>query len=196
MIEFWFPTPVYFDHINDPGIENKFLEVFNDLKLKNCFQYPPGWDSLKISDPNFKSNLLDDYNLTEFKLLLDKHIFSFLSSIDSNIGFTRSRNYKITTSWMTLSEKESYAHTHMHTEADLSGVFYVRTTGNDGQLFFENPNKVSRCSHVFRHIQDRIYYKPEVGKLILFPPWLEHGVQKNSTEGERVSVSFNIVFER
>ena len=36
---------------------------------------------------------------------------------------------------------------------------------------------------------------PTEGELILFPGWLDHGVQTNDTDDERVSVSFNIRFE-
>ena len=41
----------------------------------------------------------------------------------------------------------------------------------------------------------RMVVNPTEGELILFPGWLDHGVQTNDTDDERVSVSFNIRFE-
>jgi uncharacterized protein (TIGR02466 family) len=34
--------------------------------------------------------------------------------------------------------------------------------------------------------------KPAVGKLLLFPGWLEHSVEKNKTDDIRISISFNL----
>jgi uncharacterized protein (TIGR02466 family) len=33
---------------------------------------------------------------------------------------------------------------------------------------------------------------PEVGKLIIFPSWLDHGVNPNLSDTDRISMSFNI----
>lgn len=33
---------------------------------------------------------------------------------------------------------------------------------------------------------------PVDGMFILFPDWLEHGVSTQTTDGERISISFNI----
>jgi hypothetical protein len=34
------------------------------------------------------------------------------------------------------------------------------------------------------------------GTLIVFPAWLQHSVDTNASEHERVSVSFNVMFSR
>ena len=36
------------------------------------------------------------------------------------------------------------------------------------------------------------FIPPEAGTLIIFPSWLEHGVNQNLSDAERVSMSFNI----
>jgi ectoine hydroxylase-related dioxygenase (phytanoyl-CoA dioxygenase family) len=41
-----------------------------------------------------------------------------------------------------------------------------------------------------------IAYEPQSSKLILFPGWLPHGVERNTTEEDRVSVSFNVKLVR
>ena len=33
---------------------------------------------------------------------------------------------------------------------------------------------------------------PEVGILVIFPSWLEHGVNQNLCDADRISISFNI----
>ncbi len=36
----------------------------------------------------------------------------------------------------------------------------------------------------------------EVGKMVLFPAYLDHGVTTNETKEDRVSLAFNINFDR
>ena len=38
---------------------------------------------------------------------------------------------------------------------------------------------------------DNLKFKPEVGKLLMFPSWLKHFVYPFTSEGERRSMSFN-----
>lgn len=35
-------------------------------------------------------------------------------------------------------------------------------------------------------------YEPVPGRLILFPAWLQHGVEPNLSDADRVVVSFNV----
>ena len=49
---------------------------------------------------------------------------------------------------------------------------------------------------MLEHLNNNFVIKPKVGKLLLFPSWLEHGVHINHTDHERMSVSFNINFRR
>jgi len=191
--EYWFPTPIYYSEILDPLVQNKFLAAYNKFIQEDKFQGPKGWNSQLISDPSFSSNFIQDNNMEEFSRALDFHIKTYLTTLGSKAANTP---YKMISSWMTLTKKGGYAHTHVHGDADISGVFYVRTNGKDGSIFFETPNKVSRNSFAFRHFQQRVTYPPSVGKLILFPGWLEHGVETNTEDYDRVSVSFNLVFER
>jgi uncharacterized protein (TIGR02466 family) len=196
MIENWFSTPVYFDYINSDTIITQFLDIAKKLKQENKFSIPEDWHSQLITDPTFSENLLEKHQCNEFLHQLEYHISKYLIGIKCDTTCIGSGNYKIISSWFTCNKKNMYSHIHMHGDADLAGVFYFQTNKKDGDLFFENPNKALRSSHCFRHMQQRIYYKPEVGKLILFPGWLEHGVVTNTTDDERLSLSFNIVFER
>ena len=40
----------------------------------------------------------------------------------------------------------------------------------------------------------KISHNPQVGKMILFPGWLQHGVNVNNTDNIRMSLAFNIHF--
>jgi uncharacterized protein (TIGR02466 family) len=38
------------------------------------------------------------------------------------------------------------------------------------------------------------YVSPEIGTMIMFPSWLEHGVKQNMSDAERISFAFNMEF--
>jgi uncharacterized protein (TIGR02466 family) len=194
-----FPTPVYIGKIEEPifsQVQADFKTVFNLMKSDNMFRSPPGWDTHLISDPTFSSNFLDEYNLINFKNALDLHVKNFLKQIGSIVGDRYPVNYKIRTSWMTLTNNGQYGQTHDHAYYDIAGVYYYQTPGTDGNFYINSPLKVIPSSYCFAHMHPSITVHPEEGKIILFPGWLDHGINKNTTDSERVSVSFNITFDR
>ena len=40
---------------------------------------------------------------------------------------------------------------------------------------------------------EEIQMRPEEGRLYVFPGWLEHGVEENRSDRDRVSISFNVL---
>jgi len=199
-VEPWFPIPLYVNKVqkqNFNAIQQDFQRVVDDLNSKEGFTYREDWNSHKTSDVTFSKNLFAEYNLKLFQQELDEHIFSYLKIINSPVvAREETFKYQIFGSWMTLSGKKDYAHIHTHGSSDISGVYYFKTNGNDGDIFFENPMRYLENSYCFSHLNARASWKPEVGKIILFPGWMPHGVTTNITDNERISISFNILFER
>lgn len=198
-VDYKFSVPIYSAQVSGLAfnkIQHEFENVYNDLKANNKFQHNEKSNSHMLSDITFTQNLLNDYQTEEFKKELDNHLRSYMAGINSDIGITRPFEYKIESSWMTLNVKNSYAVVHSHGDTDIAGVYYFNTNGRDGDFFFETPNKLIKSSYCFRHWQCNSEHKPQVGKLMLFPGWLEHGVGTNHTDSERVSISFNINFIR
>ena len=79
---------------------------------------------------------------------------------------------------------------HTHPNATVSGVYYVNVPEGSGDLFFEDP-RGALPPFGNRHI-----VKPQAGKILLFPPWLVHGVAPScgvSSDNPRISLSFNVL---
>ena len=70
-------------------------------------------------------------------------------------------------------------HDHAHLSI-LSAVLYLQVDAQSGDLFFQKEN--------FSNLRIR----PEVGKLVIFPPHLKHGVEINQSSKERISFAFNL----
>jgi uncharacterized protein (TIGR02466 family) len=95
-----------------------------------------------------------------------------------------------------INPKFSFHPEHLHPYSHISGVFYVKTSEQSPAIAFKDPRMArwmmppaadgSRPENTFyAHI------KPEAGKLLMFPSWLEHSVPQNKSEEERMSMSFN-----
>ena len=95
-----------------------------------------------------------------------------------------------------LYKKGNFCHIHEHGHVDISGVYYYDTSGDDGNLFFICPTPGLLSSPAYRQKSMIHEESPEIGKIVLFPGWLHHGVEINTTDSTRICVAFNIVFER
>lgn len=189
MIENIFPTPIYWDIIDDGGIVKD--EVGLALSKTN-FDMKPGWNSHYLSDVNFnEKNFIEDNNLINLKAQIFYHLENYLWGIGA-----KSVTPKIVESWASLFRKNSYGHIHSHAQSDIAGVYYFKTNGDDGNIFFEAPAPNLDTSTHFQHLAGRYCHKPVDGKLILFPAWLRHGIETNTTDSDRISISFNIIMPR
>ena len=70
---------------------------------------------------------------------------------------------------------------HDHAKiASVSGVFYLQCQPDSGDLFFRKEGEKD------------LHFQPKVGKMILFPSNLKHGVLENKSSTKRISLAFNL----
>ncbi|MAS47950.1 MAG: hypothetical protein CL557_11115 [Alphaproteobacteria bacterium] len=183
-----YPTPLYQSMVkNYDGVQDELKKTIKDnitFDMNEC------WSSHYLSDIFFKLNVCEEYHMQVFLAELATHLQDYCKYLNFN------GNCKVTESWFSLFKKGNYGHLHHHGSADISGVYYFKTNGEDGNLFFDSPNPHLGTSTVFYGMTPRHEIKPIQGQLLLFPGWLMHGIQTNTTDEDRVSLSFNIDFER
>lgn len=189
IIENIFPTPIYV-----AGVDNlEELQTELDSAFPNIQFDEPGFDTWgkthKISSSQFKDDLIKTHNLQVFKQTIDKHIRTYCQEL----GFAY-RDYD-TRSWMTAFSKGEYAHIHTHPRVDMSGVYYYKTNEKDGNFFFESPIECGKDSLCYGNFNSRWTHRPVVGKIMLFPYYINHGVTTNTTDSVRHSIAFNIKFK-
>lgn len=118
------------------------------------------------------------------------------------LSFT-DKKYQITNIWININKPQGYNVAHTHPDSDLSGVFWINTPQNSGDLRFESPNHFTQYKTI-QNFNDEIknslnYYhdfwlQPTEGKLIIFPSDIKHFVETNQSDEDRISISFNISF--
>jgi uncharacterized protein (TIGR02466 family) len=195
-VELWFPTHIYYSQLEGEQLDiihAELAQVFSKLKENNSFGQAPGWGSKthKVSDPTFASNIIDDHKLFVFKNEIIHHVNKYILSL----GSQKEHKFKILASWFTETNPGEYTRVHNHGSSDISGVYYFKTNEKDGSITFMSPSQ-QLPAIIFEKQKDTVTYNPKVGKLILFPGHLYHTVNENETSDDRISVSFNIYFER
>jgi uncharacterized protein (TIGR02466 family) len=101
--------------------------------------------------------------------------------------------------WININPPGTFNRPHVHPECVFAGVYYVAVPENSGGISFKHP-AVAQQYHVFPEvIEEYNSYSasswavdPEPGKLVIFPAWLEHYVEPNLSNSERISIAFNI----
>lgn len=87
---------------------------------------------------------------------------------------------------------------HVH-EGDFTGVYYIKVPKNSGKLCLINPQQCSssaKLSSIFKNIKLEEKIDPVVGEGYFFPTYINHYVEENLSEHDRISISYNINFHR
>tara|TARA_B100001029_G_C14837075_1_gene326197 strand:- start:45 stop:626 length:582 start_codon:yes stop_codon:yes gene_type:complete len=131
----------------------------------NCFDYKPLINSIKNNAP--RCNEIE---------LGDLYIFS----------------------WLNINGQGSYNLRHTHSDGInfLSGTYYVSVPKDSGGIVFHDSKPP-----IFYSMADMRYFgrdqmyriEPKENMLLYFPGWLEHEVEPNNSNEERISISFNLI---
>ena len=81
----------------------------------------------------------------------------------------------------------------------LSGVYYVRTHPGTDTMNFHDPRNQAGVIRppvveLTAENTDQVVVRVKNGTLLVFPSYLQHSVDANMSEEERISISFNIMF--
>ncbi len=107
--------------------------------------------------------------------------------------------FEITGCWATVLAKGAVHRAHSHPNNFLSAVYYLRVHPGADTINFHDPRPQTGIIRppVFEltaENTDQVVVKVQDGTLLLFPAYLEHSVDAATSDGERVSVSFNLMF--
>lgn len=105
---------------------------------------------------------------------------------------------KFSGSWLNLYNKGGYQDLHTHSDSLLSGVFYLKSSGNKDLMFqapwhFFQPSQPEYNEMNLENCHN-VDYASEEGRCFIFPSHLMHRTLP-ATE-ERISLSFNIVYNK
>ena len=86
----------------------------------------------------------------------------------------------------------------------MSGVFWIKAPKNSGSIVFHSPEMFNRFQELDSYEDDFCYnsncymthdFVPHEGRILIFPASLEHHVEENKSNEDRISYSFNLVLK-
>jgi uncharacterized protein (TIGR02466 family) len=199
----YFPTQVFSFQLDE-----QVAKAANEILLKEIYAERKQ-DQKGIQKSNFRSlggwhsrnNL---HEKPQYKKLTEL-ISACCASVSKQNGYDRSYRLQATTMWSIINPPGSSNRSHIHPASLWSGVYYVQTPENAGNIEFTDP-RTQQLMMPPRYVPNKkrsptcwtkVNFTPKSGLLLIFPSWLYHSVapnlsEKKGTDSERVIISFNI----
>jgi hypothetical protein len=172
-----FETPLWISFLNlDTDSLEREVKIFSFKKESSKMSNIGGYQGHEFNNKKLMSSIVNSLPLKAGTNLESFRIYSWV-----NINKSGDRNER---------------HSHLNTNIFLSGVYYIKVPENSGNIRFYDPR-----GHLTQEFLDYKYFyngysyhyiTPQKNMLLLFPCWVEHDVEENSSNEERISISFNI----
>lgn len=185
-----FPTPLFSFQLKEhEQLDQLLLSLIDQLRHSDAGRVASnvlGWHS--------QGNLFELEQMKPFRDLVD----SAIAECAAAMGYADVR-IRAANCWANVNPKYASNKIHDHANCLFSGVYYVKTPKDCGNLMFYDPREARTfykpsVQSFTAYTADAIAHTAEAGLLLIFPSWLKHGVDPNLSDDDRVSVSFNYVF--
>ena len=184
-----FPVPVHqFDVNGFSEIKDKLIDYAYDCKKK---------DSKGVSISNRGGWQSEGFEIINEDDILQLFLINCLSNFPFIKESVKLRGY----AWININKPGDYNIKHVHPTNNLSGVLWIKCLENSGDIVFDSPNNFESFLENKSYdddfkksnfIDDSYHCYPTEGRMIVFPSHLQHHVQENKSNEDRISVSFNI----
>jgi uncharacterized protein (TIGR02466 family) len=190
-IDLYFPTPVWWEH----------TEIKTEDMVALCYrlreQDPVG---RKLSNQGgWQSRDFRAGTYPEMKQLEDR-ILEQAEQCVRDFGYREDLCFvDIENFWFNINHKNHTNAVHTHDNSFISGVFYLKARHGHGNInFYKSYGQdfiVASQATIGQFTSlsaSAMSFVPESQKLIMFPGWLPHGVERNELDEDRISISFNV----
>ena len=185
-----FPVPIHQIDVNGfKEIENEFIDYCYDMQKL----YPIG-ESFSNKGGSWQSPPLNVTNK-------DDLIQNLLINCLSEFTVLKKSTKLYISAWIGINKPGSYNSKHVHPRSDLSGVLWIKTPENCGNIVFDSPVAFQTHQETESYTDEFLsktnynhnyYFNPIKGRMLIFPSHLEHSVDPSESDEDRISVSFNI----
>ncbi len=187
----FFSTPVWVNKIDNYKQTNE--EMFNYIK-KLQLEDEKGIVKSNIKGWHSKDFDMNDDNPKNFIKLISTQIQKVFNDMDWDI---QKQKIKIPSMWAIVNKGGAANARHHHGNSDISAAYYVRAPINSGDIVFYDPRPAPVFSHPKANNPNSLNamvnsINPVEGLLVLFPSYLDHSVNSNMSDEERIVISFNI----
>lgn len=138
--------------------------------------------------------VLESDELSDLKRFIDEQIFNYKKNL---LHIKDENEIYVTQSWVNNSHPSQYHSKHKHPNSVISGVMFIDENKDCSlpPIRFYRTQEMFPISFSYDDLNEfnasAREFDPAPGMLMLFPSLLEHGVEKNTSDQVRTSISFN-----
>ena len=187
--EQFFPTTVY----------GKDLQLDNNTLAQHIIQWSQQDQGVRKTNMNGWHSTTDMHLKKEYQVLVDE-LYKMQHEIFQEEWLDRKP--MLGNMWANINYSGGYNRPHVHPNCLFSGVYYVKTQPQCGELVVNDPRPgiqtmmpTRKSGQPPKHLWREAHIEPIQGRLIMFPAWLWHCVEPNQSNDMRISISFNFVQE-
>ncbi len=173
-------------------------EAFNATLLKAVYEMRDS-DPQGVENTNIKGwQSPNDLQTQEAFKDLCLRIVQVCQRIGESQKFIPNLGYQLQV-WANINPPGASNKVHYHANCHFSGIYYIDLDAPDcGSIFFRDPRVASRMlsypvTQPTEFTTGEVRMPPEEGRMYVFPGWLEHGVEENKSDRDRVSIAFNVL---
>lgn len=148
---------------------------------------------------NTLSTLSSDYDLLKHPAIYKELIETVANKVllfAKEFGITDNA-LELIDVWANVSERGSFQEYHIHPYSHFAATYYVTAPLNSGAIVLRKPGEMYPLPYVDNYLQhSTVEYEPIVGRLIMFRSNIEHMVEINKSDSERISVTFNFKIKK
>ena len=188
--EYHFPTPIYIKDLPNaakinPYLEEKIIQWSKQnrgISRTNAGGWHSKTDMNKKQEYNVLTKELFDMQFEIYK----KELLDFKPVLGNM--------------WANINYPGCFNRPHLHPNSLFSGVYWIKTPPNSGNLMLYDPRPGTHTTLPNRkegklppQLWREVHYQPKAGTAVMFPAWLWHEVRSNESNDTRISVSFNFL---
>ena len=177
-------NPIFSEFIFRATIKVDKDKIYEKLKTMPCANNKVILDSTEPELQKLYQNAIDIFN----------HIHRLT-------GYNTKHVHRIQTAWANMGYSDRTEEAHTHREADLVGVYFLKTSPDCGYLKLYSNNMAKRMAYPGSELDDWVTHWnqynghtwneiPEEGTFVVFPSWIMHHVIGGRGE-PRVTIAIN-----
>ncbi len=176
-----FSVPVY-----QASVEHDFTNEINFISSLELIKAKTNSVSKYVS-------VLDNTELEFCKKVCQEHLDIYIkNTLDCK------QEFYITNSWIARSKPGESHHVHFHPNSIVSGVLYLQAFENCGNIILHHKSSLRQnfdfsydlnSYNIFNSQTWR--YSVKTGNILIFPSWVNHSVEENRSDKDRIILGFN-----
>jgi len=187
-----FGSGIHLENLKDPTLNKRLEKLGRQLIKTQPLKIKSNAGGLQAHAPDLKDPVLQDFF---------KAISGPVSELVKHYEIDADYSFNFQNLWFNLNRKGDYNTQHCHGSTDFSGVYWIKSPPDSGDIVFINPNQGKILLPLnstynfkkFNAINSESYkVKAQAMELCVFPAEMQHYVTRNNNKQDRLSLSFNM----